>query len=262
VLRIKFSAGRQFSASKSASSPSAKPLPARLLKKMKKIYDLDEWHFDEEVPEELRTANVKIHLKYIDHKEVIDLAPNERVKTIDKLLQESFANLLNTKLFKTYKPFGSKKQPRGLVTTMLFKDLEHLAEYNFIENIFINSIKGGKKIIKKEPPRFYCIKMTVAIQIEGMENGLQTYEERFVLIKAKSSDEAYEKIEKQRKEYELTYLNSQGQLVRWKIESLDDCFVTEIFNAKDLNHPEGAEVYSILKKRRMTKERFWNGNLD
>jgi hypothetical protein len=229
---------------------------------MKKIFDLDEWRFDKNVPYEKRTASVRIHLKYIDLKKVINLTPKQRVTAIDKHLNDGITKLLKTNLFGYYKLIGSRTKPRGVDTTIKIKDIEQLAKYSFVESIFIKSVDAGKRIVKEEPPRFFCIKMTIAIQIEGVKNGLQTYEERYVLIKAKSSDEAYKKIERQTKHYEKPYLNSHGQLVRWKVESLDDCYVTDIVDCDDLNEPEGAEVFSILKRRKLTLERYWNGKLD
>jgi hypothetical protein len=228
---------------------------------MKKIYDLDEWKFDKKIPGNMLIASVTIYLKYIDLKKVIQLTPKERIIAIDKHLRNNLQKLLRTTSFDTYKLIGHKRRPRGVKTTITINEIKRLARYSFIESIFINSAKGGKKTIKTEPARFFCIKMTVAIQIEGLKNRLQTYEERYVLIKAKTSDEAYRKIERQRKKYEQPYLNSQGQLVRWAVESLDDCYVTDIVSYDDLNNPEGAEVFSVLKKRKLTKDRFWNGKL-
>lgn len=228
---------------------------------MKKIYDLDEWKIDKNVPDNMQIASVRIHLKYIDLKKVIQLTSKERIIAIDKHFRDNFHKLLRTASFDTYKLIGNKKRPTGVETTIIIKDIERLTRHSFIENIFINSVKGGKKTIKTEPARFFCIKMTVAIQIEGLKNGLQTYEERYVLIKAKTSDEAYKKIDRQKKKYEQPYLNSQGQLVRWKVENLDDCYATDIIGCDDLNNPEGAEVFSLLKKRKLTKERYWNGKL-
>lgn len=229
---------------------------------MKKIFDLDEWRFDKKMSNTKRTVSVRIHLKYIDLKKVINLTPKERTITIDKHLKNSFSKLLNKKLFDTYKLIGTSKKPRGVETIIHIKDIEQLANYSFVESVFISSVRGAKKIENPEPSRFFCIKMTVAIQIEGLKKGLQTYEERYVLIKANSSDEAYKKLERQTKRYEKPYLNSQGQLVRWKVESLDDCYVTDIVNCDDLNEPEGAEVFSVLKRRKLTSKRYWNGKLD
>lgn len=226
---------------------------------MKKIYGLDDWLFDTKTPPSKRIASVRIHLKYIDVKKVEGLTPKKRVIAVDNHFKERLSKLLATGMFESYKLIGSKKRPTGIETTILAGDLAKLARYTFIWHVFINAMKGAKKVIKKKEPGFYCIKMTVAIQVEEATNGLQTYEERYVLIKAKSPDDAYKKIERQKKSYESPHLNPYGQFVRWKIESLDDCYTTDIVNSDDLNKPEGAEVFSILKRRKLTKERYWDG---
>lgn len=226
---------------------------------MKKTAHLNSWKFDPKVPVPKRIAKVRIHLKYMDLKKIIQLTPEERVLAIDQYLKNNFQKLLKTGLFEEYKLIGSKKRPRGIETSIHISKIEQLAQYAFIGNLFIDSIKGGKKIEPKTPARFFCIKMTVAIQIEGFKNGRQSYEERFVLIKARTHDEAYKKIEKQDKDYVKPYLNSDGRLVRWHIESLDDCYTTDIVTWEDLNDPQGAEVFSILKSRNITKERYWDG---
>jgi Domain of unknown function (DUF4288) len=229
---------------------------------MKKIYDLDEWRFIEKVSDKKRNANVRVYLKYINLKKVVNLTPRERVIAIDKYFKEIFSRLLKTGMFDTYQLIGTKKRPRGIDTTVLFKDIKRISKNIFIENIFINSVTGGKKIKNIKQTTLFCIKMTVAIQIENIKNGLQTYEERYVLIKAKSSNEAYKKIKTQKKKYEEPYLNSQGRLVRWEIESLDDCYETDFADCEDLNNPKGFEVFSILKKRKLTKDRCWNGKTE
>ena len=81
--------------------------------------------------------------------------------------------------------------------------------------------------------------MTVAIEIEGLEKGMQTFEERFVIVKAKSQDDAYLKMEKQKKSYGKPYLNSDGRQVRWRIESFDDCYETGVNKLSEFNNPEG-----------------------
>jgi hypothetical protein len=128
--------------------------------------------------------------------------------------------------------------------------------------VSIKKIDKAKEKKAKPTQNFYCVKMTVAIEIEGKNKGLQTIEERFVLIKAKSFDDAYDKLEAKKGNYGEPYLNSSGELVRWKIERFDDCYITDIHNFKDLNDPDGVEVYSKLKTRRLTKERTWDGNMD
>ncbi len=107
-------------------------------------------------------------------------------------------------------------------------------------------------------PSFFCVKMTVAIQIEGRKKGMQRYEERYVLYKGYSEAEAIQKAELAAPAHQKPYLNSDGLLVRWKVESIDSAYevVTEA-NAKDF---EGAEVFSVLKTRKLTPDRVWPEN--
>jgi len=101
--------------------------------------------------------------------------------------------------------------------------------------------------------------MTVVIEVEGIKSRKQSIEQRFVLIKATSSDDAYDKLEKQRDDYTVTFLNPYGRFVRWRIESFDDCFETGISGPKDLENSEGVEVYSKLKSRKLEHKTLWDG---
>ena len=127
--------------------------------------------------------------------------------------------------------------------------------------IQIQSIDGAVLQVKEAtvPDRYFCIKMTVVIEVEGISTKKQEIEKRFVLIKAKSSDDAYEKLEKREDEYAAPYLNPYGRFVRWRIESYDDCFVTDIESPADLDNPAGVEVYSKLSKRKNTAKIPWDG---
>jgi len=130
-----------------------------------------------------------------------------------------------------------------------------------VASIFINKIDGARKRRKKKELAFYCVKMTVVVEIEGFEDGLQQIEDRFVIIRAKSQEDAYLKLEKKKDDYIQPYLNSDGRFVRWRIESFDDSYETEIKNVNDLNTPDGVEVYSKLRSRRLTKEKAWDGKV-
>ena|ERR1700761_7106962 len=101
--------------------------------------------------------------------------------------------------------------------------------------------------------KYYCVKMTVVIDVEGVTPKKQDIEERFVLIRASSFDDAYKKMENQKDDYAEPYLNSDGRLVSWRIDSFDDCYVTDITSPGDLDKPEGVEVYSKLSSRKAKK---------
>jgi len=105
---------------------------------------------------------------------------------------------------------------------------------------------------------FYCVKMTVAIQIEGRTKGMQSYEERYVLYKGYSETEAITKAKIDALAYQKPYLNSDGLLVRWKVESIDSAY--EVVTEPNNKGLEGAEVFSVLKTRKLNPDRVWTEN--
>ncbi|MED0670109.1 DUF4288 domain-containing protein [Aneurinibacillus aneurinilyticus] len=71
------------------------------------------------------------------------------------------------------------------------------------------------------------------------DNNKKLFEESIILIKAKTIEQAYNIAEEQAKQSEHEYLNSYGQLVRWKF--------VNILHAFELNDDEfktGTEIYS------------------
>ena len=224
---------------------------------MKKILDLDDWLFDPTFPDDSRIAEVNIHLKYTELNSLVGDSPTERKKKIAADLNNKFKKLIHTNLFENYELIGTSRKPRGIRTRIVFTTLEIIEKLDFIETVFINKVVGARKKRRKKLPKYFCVKMTVAIEVEGFEKGMQQIEERFVLIKAESHDNAFELLERNKENYSEPYLNSDGRLVRWKIESFDDSYETDIHEIADLNNPEGAEVFSKFKSRRLTKERIW-----
>lgn len=202
---------------------------------------------------------VVIRLKYIGLKKVIDLTPKERLAAIDSFFRENFSKLLNAGVISDYEVMGTKKRPTGVKTNIAVKDIERISRFRFVESITTVTKKPVKQITAPAVWGYYCVKMTVVIQIEGFTNGMQSYEERYVLVKARSFNEAYYKAERRAGKYAEPYLNSDGRLVRWKVERYDDCFITDIADVSELDKPEGVEVFSVLKSRRLTKERAWDG---
>jgi hypothetical protein len=229
-----------------------------------KITGLNDWTLIKHIPKNIRKVKAKINFIYPNIKSVLNLTPKERIAFIDKKHNEALKKIVNLDFFESYTVIGSTKRPTGVQVNITYSNLIKLEKLRYVKSIFIQKIEGGKQATYKASNNlgFYCIKMTVAVEIEGVKNGFQTYEERYVLIKASSFDNAYHKIEKSKKKYSTPYLNSDGQLVRWRIESMDDCYQTDMIKLNDLNNSEGIEVYSKLKKRKLSKDRVWNGKLD
>ena len=91
------------------------------------------------------------------------------------------------------------------------------------------------------------------MQIEGITKGNQTWEDRFVLVLATDFDDAVTRIKSKWKDYEAPYLNSEGSMVRWKLEQIVDVYRT----GETEIDPLGTEVFSELFQRRMKREYEW-----
>lgn len=219
---------------------------------------LKEWTLDPNFPDQMRFLDVNIHLKYPDVDSLLEFEPQERKRLIAQDHREKFNKLIQLNLFQDYERIGTTKRPTGVKTKIPFSALAEIQKLDFVD-IFTEKVDGAKKKKQRKQSVFYCVKMTVIAQIEGVNSGLEQVDDQYVLIKAKSHDDAYAKIEKQKDEYEVRYLNSDGRFVRWKIESYDDCYQTDIKSFKDLKDPMGSEVYSKYRTRRMNPDNVWDG---
>lgn len=228
---------------------------------MTKIENLGQWQLDKNVPNTKRFVEVKIWFTYPDPKQFIEFNPKERIKQIDSVHKTSLEKLIALNLFDEYESSGTKKRPIAVKTKIKFASLTQLNKLDFVKSISIESIDHAMQIKVSEVPydKYFCVKMTVSIEIEGLAPKKQQIEKRFVLIKAISSDDAYEKLEKQKDNYSAPYLNSDGRFVRWRIDSFDDCYETDIINPNDFNNPAGVEVYSKLSTRKSKRRIIWDG---
>ncbi|HEY9195103.1 MAG TPA: DUF4288 domain-containing protein [Mucilaginibacter sp.] len=230
---------------------------------MKKIYHLDNWDLTEKSSNNKRMADVKIKLiyPYPDQKVLIALKPKERIKKIDQGFRDSLKRLLNLNMISEHEIIGTPKRPLGIHAKVELNNLEKLSDLEFIDSIWIESVDNAVKIIKENPSteKYFCVKMTIIIEVESHKPKKHSTENRFVLIKALSFQDAYDKVEKQHSAYGQPYLNPAGLFVRWRIDSYDDCFETEIVRADDIDNPEGVEVFSELKSKKYKALPVWNG---
>ena len=109
---------------------------------------------------------------------------------------------------------------------------------------------------RKSPLAWYCVRALVVVCVEEATAGLQYTEDRFVLVRASSFEDAKKRLRQQWQEYATPYLNSEGQMVSWSLDKVIDVYET---GETELN-PCGTEVYSKLGKRRMRPEYVWRPN--
>ena len=158
---------------------------------------------------------------------------------------------------------GGKAAKRGvrqwsqLPTTLRVKttarDVLSLAAATGVSSIHVTRIAGRRRGLLKPKLAWYCVRAFVVIRVERATSGLQNTEERFVLVRAASFEDAKKRLKRQWREYAARYLNSNGQMVSWSLEKVIDVYDT----GETEIDPAGTEVYSKLGHRRMRPEYIW-----
>jgi hypothetical protein len=127
-----------------------------------------------------------------------------------------------------------------------------------VRSVVLLAVPGRRRQRTERSKPWFCVRARVVIQVEGEERGLQTVEDRFMLVRATSAEDAVRRLLPQWREYAKPYLTSNGQLVRWKFEEVTDIYEAVLENDENLDM---AEVYSQLRGRRMRPEFVWRGDL-
>jgi len=134
------------------------------------------------------------------------------------------------------------------------REVNSLSKLPGVSSVYISSIAG----YRRRPPSkatltWYCVRALVVIRVERARFGNQNTEDRFVLVRASSFDDAKKRLAKSWREYATPYLNSDGQMVSWTLDKIIDVYDT----AEAEIDPKGTEVYSKLLQRRMRPKYVW-----
>jgi hypothetical protein len=201
---------------------------------------------------------IRIHLKYPNYKDLLNQKPSERIKAIRQRKRDRFKEFTST-IEKEFNRIGSKVDPSGLEIICSKTEILKYNKDKRIENISILVSDDKTDFDFESIELYYAVVARFAIQIENRTKGLQDYEDRILMIKAKSGEEAERKLKKGFKSYEKPYLNPLGELVRWKFEEFIDWYETSYDSLEDMlnDDKEGIEIFSRLKSRRLNKDRAW-----
>jgi hypothetical protein len=151
-------------------------------------------------------------------------------------------------------PSQPAKRPRrwsGLPTSLKVhasaRDLSALAQSPGVSSVHVVTLAGCRRQRRPaEPLDWFCVRGLVTIRIEGVTSGMQTTEDRFVMVRARDAEDAIARLKPRWRAYAVPYLNSNGQLVSWGLERVVDVYSVQE-NSID---PAGTEVYSSLGRRR------------
>ncbi len=144
--------------------------------------------------------------------------------------------------------------PSTLTVQGTAREVSALTEAPGVRSIYVMRIEGHRRrVSSKSPLTWYCVRAFVVIQVEDARLGNQGTEDRFVLVRASSFEDAKKRLKLQWQEYATPYLNSDGQMVRWSLDKIID-----IYDLIDVDiNPDGTEVYSKLGQRRMRPQYVW-----
>ena len=226
---------------------------------MSKVRGLEDWDL-KEIPVSEQLADVRVLIKYpAVSEELVRLLPKERLRRVNEIHAERATAITGGGLLAESQLFKRGRRVVGVSGSVRLVDLDSLAELEIVECIEILKTNGRPR--KKRTPRkrlgLFCVKSTVAIQVEGQTTVRQTYEQRYVLHLAYDEKDALRKNAMAAEHYAKPYLNSSGGLVRWELESTDDVYEVNSTNGwRDLRGPEGLEVFSILQRRKLTPDRI------
>ena len=202
-----------------------------------------------------RTFHVRAYFRHLREAALFHLPPPQRKQAIDEWYRSIDARVRRSWEGPPPRRVGSARKPQAFEAAVTGRQLTRLLRSPHLNDVTINSIEGfrGPRPPKAEP-QFFAVRAIFAIQVEGQRRGMQTYEDRIVLVKAGSPEQAEKRLSREFRDYGSPYLNDRGQMVRWHFER-----VVNVYDTSELTtDPAGTEVYSELRSRRMRPEYEWH----
>ena len=203
-----------------------------------------------------RRLTYSFSLKGLDVSGLASLSPKDRMAAVSEHLSQSLSAIERQFSFDSIKPRDRKKpwisDAVSDVPTFIVLSRSRRVEY-----LFVNRIAGLRRHRKRaKPMSFFSVRARVAIQVEGQTSGMQDVEDRIVIVKAKSFEDAEKRLKGEWERYARPYLNPEGEMVRWQLEEIVDVYDV----MEDTIDPKGTEVYSSFSARRMKPEYEWHLN--
>jgi hypothetical protein len=182
-------------------------------------------------------------------------APAERLRIVSRALRDGLSIIRGRWTGESLTVRGRARLPWTLDGTTTARNVVALARLRVVADIFVESIQGRRKVASPRLPRLYSVRGLVGIQVEGQTSGYQTFEERIVLIRAQSPNDACRRLAKEWRAYASPGMNSAGGLFRWQLEEVMDVY--ELFDDQ-IDLDRGTEVYSRLERRLAKGRPSWN----
>ena len=201
-----------------------------------------------------RPSHIEVQQRGLTARALRPFRPAERLARLGVCLRRGLKSLTARWPDVAFTARGNGKHPYTLDAVVPVRIVERLAGTPGIESVFVSSVRGLRAKQSARIRRWFCVWCCMAIQVEGRSRGMITVEDRLVLVKARSAQEAEARAI--RKAEDVPYLNAAGYLVRWKLTAIED--IHELFDNEI--DPRGTEVYSRMGARKMRAADRWDGS--
>jgi hypothetical protein len=148
---------------------------------------------------------------------------------------------------------GNGREPWTLNAVVPASAVARVAAEQGVSHVWIYKVRGLRRKQAKRQLAYFCVWGSVAIQVEGRSHGLIDVEDRLMLVRALTEEDAKRRLMRHWREYAQPYLNSQGEMVRWQLVEVLDVY--ELCESEI--DPAGTEVYSRIRPRRMKAAYVW-----
>lgn len=219
------------------------------------VYGLSDFGLNLNQLTALGRLKVKLHvcLRHVNERSLFRLKPSQRVERIRRHYTSLLSRLRMRWADGPIQISWIRRQPRGFVASVEARRICHLLRMPEVGDIWLDEIPSRKRRRKQPKKRWFAVQARFAIQVEGQTTGLQSYEDRIVMVRAFGFEDAEDRLQPEFKKYGRPYLNAHGCMVRWKFERVLDVY--EI--GDETIDPRGMEVFSVLARRRMKPEFAW-----
>jgi hypothetical protein len=203
-----------------------------------------------------RAVTFWLQLKGVSLSVLMPLSPREREARLRPTLKRQLARLTRDFPEANLKSRNHTKGSWTLDGALPANQVRKLARQPEVAKLWVSAIEGRSRPRRRAKKRWFCVWALVAIQIERQRSGTMEVEDRLVLVKALSPDDAVEQLRPTWDEYGEPYLNPEGYLVRWQFIEVKDVF--ELFDQHI--SPKGTEVFSRLRTVKVKPKYRWRSH--
>ena len=200
-----------------------------------------------------RPVEVSASLRGIPFEPLLPLPPAERNRRLKEHLETALERVRARWPGGVIRP-RTEGLPWHFDAVVPARELPRIVRFRELNFLFVEKIQGLRRKPARKELEWYAVRGRVVIQVEDRTRGMESVEDRIVLVQARSFEDAERRLQPEWKKYAEPYLNSNGEMVRWQLEEIIDVY--QVGAPEDFD-PKGTEVYSRLTQRRVRPGAAW-----